>query len=81
MMVRFATTCDHPDCGQRSEEYTSWPSCRYCGDSCCPAHRQVKLLVEADVDQPEVCLCHSPVCIYDWLGGGGADADDFTEAS
>jgi hypothetical protein len=33
-MVRFATKCDK--CGRRSEEYTSWPSCKDCGEDICP---------------------------------------------
>jgi NMD protein affecting ribosome stability and mRNA decay len=32
--VPFATLCDR--CGRRSEEYTSWPSCRDCLDDICP---------------------------------------------
>jgi hypothetical protein len=37
-MVRFATICDHKPCRERSQEYTSWPSCIYCGLDTCPAH-------------------------------------------
>lgn len=37
-VVRFASTCDHPGCGVRSEEYTEWPECRDCGNHCCPQH-------------------------------------------
>lgn len=33
-MVRFATLCDK--CGARSEEYTSWPSCKDCQTHVCP---------------------------------------------
>jgi hypothetical protein len=34
MMVRFATLCDR--CKARSDEYTSWPHCRECGEDRCP---------------------------------------------
>lgn len=34
-IVRFATLCDH--CGRRSEEYSSWPSCRECLEDVCPS--------------------------------------------
>jgi hypothetical protein len=41
-MVRFAQTCDVPTptgvCGQRSEEYTTWATCRECGNDVCEAH-------------------------------------------
>lgn len=32
-MVPFAQQCDH--CDRRSPEYTTWPTCRLCGDDCC----------------------------------------------
>lgn len=32
-MVKFATRCDR--CGRRSEEYTTWPSCRECQQDVC----------------------------------------------
>jgi hypothetical protein len=35
MMVRFATKCDR--CGARSEEYTAWPHCEFCGEDLCLA--------------------------------------------
>lgn len=57
MMVRFATICDA--CKARSEEYTSWPSCRECGDHLCHACLVPGTLTEADLDQPETCLCKS----------------------
>ena len=34
-MVRFASTCDTPSCGRRSEEYTAWPQCRTCHKHVC----------------------------------------------
>ncbi len=34
MKVRFATICDH--CGKRSEEYSSFATCRECLDDVCP---------------------------------------------
>lgn len=33
-MVRFATLCDK--CKWKSEEYTSWPSCKDCLEDICP---------------------------------------------
>lgn len=33
-------------CGERSEEYTQWPCCRYCGDHCCPKHTRPNSLEE-----------------------------------
>ena len=35
MIVRFATLCDK--CGQRSDEYTAWPTCRECMEDVCHA--------------------------------------------
>lgn len=65
MMVRFATVCDvcpgHENDGQartprRSEEYHSWPTCESCDSHVCP-DCMLRLTVEADLDQPEMCLC------------------------
>lgn len=36
--VRFATICDAENCGNRSEEYTAWPTCRGCHLHACPDH-------------------------------------------
>lgn len=36
--VPFATRCDVPKCGERSPEYTTWPTCRDCHADTCPAH-------------------------------------------
>lgn len=55
MIVKFATTCDN--CAARSDEYTAWPSCRECAEYTCPACRVVGSETEADVDEPETCLC------------------------
>lgn len=33
--VRFAMLCDY--CGQRSDEYTAWPTCRSCMADTCEA--------------------------------------------
>lgn len=38
VMVKFATLCDAPDCGKRSDEYTGWPTCRACLLDICPEH-------------------------------------------
>ncbi len=63
MMVRFATTCDYAEtrdadpCGRRSEEYTQWPACSYCGHHCCPAHMQPGSLDEGDGDRNDLCVC------------------------
>jgi hypothetical protein len=35
-MVRFATVCDGPGCGERSAEYQAFPSCKVCGGDFCP---------------------------------------------
>lgn len=58
-MVRFATTCDGPCCGVRSEEYHSWAMCRECSDHFCLDCREPGTTVDADVDQPEVCVCRA----------------------
>lgn len=44
-------------CGARSEEYSSWPSCRYCGDDCCPEHRRPNSERGPDVDFAGDCVC------------------------
>lgn len=54
-MVRFATTCDR--CQRRSEEYTSWPSCRECLDFICPNCYADGTLTEGDGEGPNTCLC------------------------
>lgn len=56
-MVKFATTCDV--CGDRSEEYTQWPSCRECGLHICPQHYKAETVKGPDVDTPVTCVCHS----------------------
>jgi hypothetical protein len=33
MIVKFAELCD--TCGRRSEEYTTWLTCRDCGEDVC----------------------------------------------
>jgi hypothetical protein len=62
-IVRFTTTCDikpqgaAQPCGKRAEEYSSHPSCRYCGDDVCPEHTRPNTLTEADLDSPAKCVC------------------------
>lgn len=55
--VRFASTCDAPGCGRRSEEYTEWPRCRECFAHRCPEHQVAGTLTETDLDAPASCLC------------------------
>lgn len=40
-LVKFASICDWPGCGSRSEEYVAYPSCKECQRDLCPRH-QVK---------------------------------------
>lgn len=54
-LVRFACICDR--CKKRSEEYTAWPSCRECLDDICEDCLVTGTKTDADVDQPETCLC------------------------
>jgi ribosomal protein S14 len=61
-MVRFATTCD--TCGQRSEEYTAWGSCRCCLRDVCLTCRWPGTTIDADLDQPETALCRECVAEY-----------------
>lgn len=54
-MVCFATKCDQ--CGQRSEEYTAWPSCSNCQDDICPACMAPGTLDPGDGERSDRCLC------------------------
>jgi hypothetical protein len=54
--VRFATLCDAEDCLRRSEEYSSWPTCRECGADVCPQHADPSSLHESDGKETVVCL-------------------------
>lgn len=45
MIVKFSTICDK--CRKRSEEYTSYPHCRECGEDVCVECRST------DWDDPE----------------------------
>lgn len=66
-MVRFASTCDglwvaRPSgrplrCDARSASYTQWPICRACGQHACPRHQMPGSVRDADVDEPESCVC------------------------
>lgn len=61
-MVRFATVCDR--CEKRSQEYSSWPSCRECLDDICPDCQGHDTLIDADLDSPATCLCVE--CVAAW---------------
>jgi hypothetical protein len=71
VMVRFATKCDR--CGKRSEEYTSWPSCRECLNDTCPDCTHPGTLQEHDYDREsedgtfavhtEDVICKDPDCV------------------
>jgi hypothetical protein len=52
MIVKFASRCDKPGCGIRSEEYVEFPHCSSCGEHACPNHR-----VAGSVDDRNRCLC------------------------
>lgn len=65
VMVIFATLCDAPDCGARSEEYTSWPSCRVCHSATCPAHAIPGSTKEREYDRDGVAECvPSVICMF-----------------
>ena len=55
-LVRFASICDIPGCGARSEEYSSWPVCGECNRDICPVH-QVPGTLEQD-EGVNRALCH-----------------------
>lgn len=57
MLVKFASLCDIDNCGKRSGEYTTWPSCLICQLEFCPMHGIIT--IESDVDQPERGFCNS----------------------
>lgn len=52
--VRFASICDVPDCGARSDEYSVWPVCSECGRDICMTHQVVNTLDE----EQNKALCH-----------------------
>lgn len=56
-MIKFATLCDK--CEARSEEYTTWPTCRECMDDVCP-----KCSSEPTEDERHQALCHE---CKEWL--------------
>lgn len=55
-LVRFATTCDK--CGERSQEYTTWPDCVECGDDLCPKCQVPGSLKEGDGERPDKAMCN-----------------------
>jgi len=55
-MVMFATRCDTPDCGKRSEEYTSWPTCRDCHEHACSDHTVPGSLQQNERDRDGVAV-------------------------
>lgn len=56
-MVKFATVCDKPNCKNRSEEYTGYPTCRDCQEEVCPAHMVPGSLNSFDGTNGYTCLC------------------------
>lgn len=64
-MVRFATTCDVFACGNRSAEYTAWPSCRACYMDVCPDHAVAGSLREEDRDRDGVAEMRKTVYCRD----------------
>ena len=51
-MVMFATLCDR--CTKRSEEYTSWPTCKDCGEHICES---CDIASERTQDERNETLC------------------------
>ena len=76
-LVRFASKCDAPDCGRRSEEGANWPSCRSCGLDICPDHTVPGSLKQSerdrsDEDGTEAIMTESVYCL-DCLATWGAE--------
>lgn len=63
-IVRFATLCDKAECGKRSEEYTSWPTCRQCQDDVCK-ECQVPGSDTEDERNEALCKACDPACTTD----------------
>lgn len=73
MMVKFAQTCDFVVesgigtpriCSKRSEEYSSWPSCRECSRDICPEHTAPGSLEESHRDRDgEAIMTESVICL------------------
>lgn len=72
-MVKFATICDAPDCGKRSEEYTGWPSCRACMLDTCPEHTVPGSLQEHERDRDGEAIMTQDVYCKDCLATWGAE--------
>lgn len=53
VVVKFATLCDK--CKKRSEEYTSFPSCKDCQQDICP---DCDIKSERSEDEKNLTLCH-----------------------
>lgn len=70
MLTRFADLCD--GCGDRSEEYTTWPTCRECGVSVCPDCSSPHTLESDDGRESVICR---PCTVRDpWADEGQSDA-------
>ena len=49
---RFHTKCDIENCGNRSDEYTAFPTCQDCMRDICPEHAEPDTTTEPDLDAP-----------------------------
>lgn len=54
---RFHTKCDIENCGNRSDEYTAFPTCQDCMRDICPEHAEPDTTTEPDLDAPPTCIC------------------------
>lgn len=55
MLTRFADLCDV--CGDRSEEYTAWPTCRQCQAAVCRLCTVPGTLWSGEGDGPDTAIC------------------------
>jgi hypothetical protein len=51
--IRFSTICDVDGCEERSEVYSTWPSCTECGEEVCSKHQEKGTLNEEENE----CIC------------------------
>lgn len=59
MFVKFAALCDK--CERRSEEYSTWPTCRECGEHVCPQCDVDNERTEDERDETLCLECHAEV--------------------
>lgn len=66
MLTTTASQCDvatdYTDaaqewCKAQSSPYTVWPSCRECGDHCCPQHSHLGSLRSEDEGESATVVC------------------------